>query len=151
MSQTLRVFLPATFTALGQLRDRGELVVDEAYAVTPALREQLGEQDEEELSYAALQLAAAASLRLLATDPGAPRRRVVIAADVPADPLGAGAAGDGGRVRLSGPVPRSAVAAVHVDNPVAEPEVAAVAGEDDGGVEYELEWFDASELDQLAG
>lgn len=145
------MFLPATFTALGQLRDRGELVVDLAYAVTPALREQLGEQDEEELSYAALQLAAEVSLRLLATDPGAPRRRVVIAADLPADPVGAGAAGEGGQVRLAGPVPRSAVAAVHVDNPAAEPAVAAAAGQDDEGVEYELEWFDASELDQLAG
>lgn len=96
------MYLPATFTALGQLRDRGELAVERGYAVTPALREQLGEDDEEQLSYAALQLAAEASLRLLVTDRGAPRRRVVIAADVPAVPDLAGEMVEGGLDQLLG-------------------------------------------------
>ncbi|GAA3504037.1 hypothetical protein GCM10019016_111500 [Streptomyces prasinosporus] len=51
--------------------------------MTPALREWYLSDDIEELEYAALSRAALASLRLLAADPGAPRRRVVVAVDVP--------------------------------------------------------------------
>jgi len=140
----MRVFLPGTFDALARLRDRAELTVPDGYAVTDALRRQVGEDaDAEHLEYTAFQLAAEASLALLVADPAEPRRRVVISADVRAEPAG----GDG-RVRLAGPVPWAAVAAVHVDGSRAEPEVArAVAGA--GPVEYELEWYDVSELDQL--
>jgi hypothetical protein len=133
---SLRVYLPATLPALARLHAEGELVVPQGYAATT-------DPDDEELSYAAYRLAAEASVRLLRADPAAPPRRVVISADVPAEPLGSGA------VRLTGPVPRSAVAAIHLDGPAAEPDIAAaIAGEDDD-VDHELEWYDPSELVRL--
>ena len=54
-----------------------------AFAVTPALREAYASGDDEELEYVAMPPAARQSLRLLAGDQDAPRRRVVLAADVP--------------------------------------------------------------------
>ena len=64
------------------------------FAVTPALREWYSSGDEEELEYVAMTQAARASLRLLHADPGAPARRVVLAAEVPSR-----AGGRQGRVR----------------------------------------------------
>src|SRR5579872_5069719 len=80
----MRVYIPATLPILAELNKRGDLgpAPLTAYAVTPALRELYTEGDEEELEYAALTEAARASLRLLAADPLAARRRAVIAADV---------------------------------------------------------------------
>jgi hypothetical protein len=147
MSQTLRVYLPATLPALARLRERGELAVPEGYAVTAALRDELGGDDPEQLAYAAFQLAADASLELLAADPAAPRRRVVVAADAPAAPA-APEPGHPGRVRLAAPVGVAAVAALHVDGPTAEPEVASAIASGEP-VEHELEWYDVSELAQL--
>ena len=94
----------------------------------------------------------------------APRRRVVISADVPADRLAAVDPDLGSSaVRLAGPVPLTAVAAIHVDAPGAEPDVdaaaqvveEAVAGDPDaqftvdGAEDHELAWYDVSELDEL--
>jgi len=139
-----RVYIPATLRTLAELRERGELTVDEAYAVTRALRDQLGDDDDEELSYAAFRLAAGASVRLLGADPAAPRRRVVISVDVPAEPLPGAAA-----VRPAGPVPLSAVAAVHVDGAAAGPDVVAAIAAGEPEVDHELEWYDTSELAAL--
>src|SRR2546423_13088625 len=110
----MRVSLPATLPALTALKERGELVPDgEAHAVTPALREWYAEGDEEELEYVAFTRAAQAALRLLRRAPGAPRRRVVVSADIPAGQLteierelGSSA------VRLRAAVPPGAVAAI---------------------------------------
>jgi uncharacterized protein DUF6912 len=147
MSQPIRVYLPATVPVLARLHAEGAVAVTEGYAVTPALRAQLGgETDEEELSYAAYRLAADASLRLLRADPAAPERRVVISADVPAEPAHAGEAG---AVRPAGPVPVAAVAAIHIDGAAAGPAVAGALATGDGSVDDELEWYDASELSQL--
>jgi hypothetical protein len=155
MSQPIRVYLPATMSGLATLRRAGSLAATGAYAVTPALRDQLGDADEEELSYAAYRLAAGASLSLLRADSAAPRRRVVVSADVPARPA---AGGDPGSVLLTGPVPVASVAAIHLDGAGAEPAVAAALdapGEDAGAsavdelAEHELEWYDVSELSQL--
>ena len=86
----------------------------QAFTVTPALREWYAQADLEELEYAALTHAARASLWLLLADPDAPRRRVVLAADVPDGQAGR----DGGfggsfeeptRVVLSAPVPLARV------------------------------------------
>lgn len=167
----IRVYLPATLPLLALLRQCGELapytsdgheVV--AHAVTPTLREWYAEGDDEELEYVAFTRAAQAALQLLSHDPAAPRRRVVVSADLPAravaiaDPeLGSSA------VRVSGPVPLGAVAAIHVDAAEAEGDViaaaeaieAAVAGDAeaqftvDGAEDHELAWFDVSELDQI--
>src|SRR5437763_267047 len=89
VTDKLRVYLPATMQALGSLRERGEFGPSgsdgrplEAHAVTPALREWYAEGDDEELEYVAFTRAAQAALQLLRHDPAAPRRRVVIPADV---------------------------------------------------------------------
>jgi hypothetical protein len=161
-----RVYLPATLTSVAELHQRGELAASEAYAVTPALRERYGTGDEEELEYVAFTEAARAALRLLAVDPGAPRRRVVIAADAPAaTPASPGDRRGGAAVRLGSPVPVAAVASIHVDGAAAEPDVAAAAaagpaaaGGDldaqlavDAAEDHELAWYDVSELGQLLG
>ncbi|MYR58210.1 hypothetical protein GTY54_18880, partial [Streptomyces sp. SID625] len=81
----MRVYVPLTLPGLAAAHAAGELGPEPlvAYAVTPALREWYVSDDLEELEYAALNRAALASLRLLAMDPEAPRRRVVVAVDVP--------------------------------------------------------------------
>ncbi|WP_440980352.1 DUF6912 family protein, partial [Streptomyces acidiscabies] len=81
----MRVYVPLTLTGLAESYKTGELGSGPlvAYAVTPALREWYLSDDIEELEYAALSRAALASLRQLAADAGAPRRRVVVAVDVP--------------------------------------------------------------------
>jgi hypothetical protein len=136
MSQPIRVYLPATVPALARLHREGELAIPQGYAAVP-------DPDDEELSYAAYRLAAEESVRLLRADPSALPRRVVISADVPVGP------GDGGLVRLAGPVPRSAVVAIHLDGAAAEPAVAAAVAGGDEAVDHELEWYDVSELPQL--
>jgi Family of unknown function (DUF6912) len=171
VTDKLRVYLPATMQALGSLRERGEFGPTgadgrpvEAHAVTPALREWYAEGDDEELEYVAFTRAAQAALRLLRHDPAAPRRRVVVSADVPAGRLaGIDAELGSSAVRLAGPVPLAAVAAIHVDAHGAEPDVdaaaqvveEALAGDPDaqftvdGAEDHELAWYDVSELDKL--
>jgi len=84
----MRVYLPSTLPGLRALLDAGELGPPPlpAYGVTGALREWYAEGDEEELEYAALTLAARASVRLLdralLLDPTVPPRRVVVVAEV---------------------------------------------------------------------
>ncbi|MFH8937995.1 DUF6912 family protein [Streptomyces griseosporeus] len=169
----MRVYVPLTLSGLAEAYKTGELAAGAegavvAYAVTPALREWYLSDDIEELEYAALGRAALASLRLLAADPGAVRRRVVVAVDVPdgaasADPdrgLDPAALGE---VRVAGPVPLAKAAAVHVDAADAEADVAAAAGaleaadggDDDaqfvvdGAEDHELLWFATQEIPNL--
>jgi Family of unknown function (DUF6912) len=166
ITEMVRVYVPATVPMLADLRAGGELGSGPVivHAVTPALREWYAEGDEEELEYIAFTRAAQAALRLLRQNPSAPRRRVVVSADVasaglaPADvELGSST------LRLSRPVSLTDVAAVHVDGAAAAEEVAAaadvveeaLAGDPDaqfivdGAEDHELEWYDVSELDQL--
>ncbi|MFF9339438.1 MULTISPECIES: DUF6912 family protein [unclassified Streptomyces] len=168
----MRVYVPLTLPGLAQAHEAGELGPGPltAYAVTPALREWYVSDDIEELEYAALSRAAAASLRLVAGDPGAPRRRVVVAVDVAdkdaaADPdrgLDAGAIGE---VRIAGAVALAKAAAVHADADDAEADVTAAAaalgaadqGDDDaqfvvdGAEDHELLWFGIQEIPSLLG
>src|SRR5258706_12528303 len=125
----MRVYLPATMSQLAALRELGELTAPtEAHAVTPTLREWYAEGDEEELEYVAFTRAAQAALRLLRKDPGAPRRRVVVSADLARVPMADADRELGSSlVRLDGPVPLAAVAAIHVDAADAEEDVAAAA------------------------
>ena len=165
MAHTVRVYLPATLPALSTLRELGELVPDgEAHAVTPALREWYAEGDEEELEYVAFTRAAQAALRLLRRAPAAPRRRVVVSADLPVGQV-AGTDQELGSsaVRLEMAVPLAAVAAIHVDDSEAEPDIEAatqvveeaLAGDPDaqftvdGAEDHELSWYDVTELDDL--
>ncbi|MBT8228573.1 MAG: hypothetical protein HKP61_06715 [Dactylosporangium sp.] len=163
--QHVRVYLPATLATVAALRASGTLPTPGyAHAVTPGLREWYVEGDEDELEYVAFTRAAQGALRLLHDDPLTERRRVVVSADVPAsqvssvpEDLGSSATTVGGVVSLA------AVAAVHIDGPEAvkvvtaavEAVLAAARGDEDaqfivdGAEDFELEWFDASELDRL--
>ncbi|MER5910792.1 hypothetical protein ABT124_09875 [Streptomyces sp. NPDC001982] len=168
----MRVYVPLTLPGLAEAYKTGELGAGPflAYAVTPALREWYLSDDIEELEYAALNRAALASLRLLAADPEAARRRVVVAVDVPdgtaaADPdrgLDPVALGE---VRVSGTVRLAKAAAVHVDLEDAVRDVAAAAealdaadrGDDDaqfvvdGAEDHELLWYATQEIPGLVG
>ncbi|PWI17890.1 hypothetical protein DI272_29805 [Streptomyces sp. Act143] len=168
----MRVYVPLTLSGLAEAYKTGEVGPDPlvAYAVTPALREWYVSDDIEELEYAALNRAALASLRLLAADPDAARRRVVVAVDVPdgaavADPdrgLDPAALGE---VRVAGGVALAKAAAVHADASDAEADVAAgaeaLAAADagdgdaqfvvDGTEDHELLWYATQEIPHLVG
>ncbi|MEU0659096.1 MULTISPECIES: DUF6912 family protein [Streptomyces] len=168
----MRVYVPLTLPGLAQAHEAGELGPGPltAYAVTPGLREWYVSDDIEELEYAALNRAAAASLRMLAADPSAARRRVVVAVDVPdgaaaADPDGALDPSSVGEVRIARAVPLAKAAAVHADADDAEADVSAAAealgaadhGDDDaqfvvdGAEDHELLWFGVQEIPGLIG
>ncbi|OEV03033.1 DUF6912 family protein [Streptomyces oceani] len=142
----MRVYVPLTMPALARTHQAGALdpVHTEAYAVTPELRAWCRTEDTEELEYAALESAAHASLRRLAAESGAGRRRVVLAMELPDERVtsltGAPDAAvtpetapdtpdtaetRPGAVRIVGPVPADRIAAVHVDEAHAERDVAA--------------------------
>ena len=163
----MRVYLPATMSVLRTLVDEGRLAGPHtAFAVTPQLREFFAlsdaEADLEELEYAALLTAARASLRLLDIDPLAPRRRVVLAADVPD---GAVTPMDDphverGAVRVNADVRMKDVASAHIDGEDAEEDVRAAVnvvleadlGSDDAqfvvdqAEGHELAWYASQEI-----
>jgi hypothetical protein len=166
ITEQVRVYVPATVPMLAALRSSGHLGSGpvEAHAVTPALREWYAEGDEEELEYVAFTRAAQAALQLLKHDPEAPRRRVVVSADVPASALAREDVELGSStVRLPQPIALKEVASIHVDGADATEQVAAaaevvdeaLAGDPDaqftvdGAEDHELEWYAASELDEL--
>ena len=166
MSNLVRVYLPATMPLVAALRDGGEPArpAGPVHAVTPALREWYVEGDEEELEYVAFSRAAQEALRLLRADPAAPRRRVVISADVPETDVKVASQDLGtSEVRLGSPVPRGAIASFHVDDREAEADVAAaadaveeaVAGDPDAqftvdsAEDHELLWYAPEEIDDL--
>lgn len=170
-----RVYVPTTLAGLARAQKLGALetaVGPEgghpdgllAHAVTGSVREWYLEGDEEELEYSAMTDAAEASLRLLAQDPPAPRRRVVLALDVPKDRVTPGGE-HRSSVRISGSVPLGKVVSVHVDEDGAQPVIAAAvealeaaaAGDDDARFQLDeaeacdLLWYDVSEIDDLVG
>lgn len=158
----MRVYIPATVTMLRELLDTQQLsaVNGTAFALTPALREYYATGTAEELEYAAMMDAARASLRLLAADDEAAKlpRRAVVSADL--DDVKLRPDLDYGVVRLSGPVPMTAVAAIHLDTGEAEDAVrAAVAVIDEADLgdsdaeftvgdaeDHELAWYASQEL-----
>ncbi|MBA3488462.1 MAG: hypothetical protein H0T78_02785 [Longispora sp.] len=160
----MRVYLPATLPLLGILRVEGQLPTGlSAHAVTPTLREWYREGDEEELEYVAFTAAAQSALQLLREDTSAPRRRVVISADVSDSAVTIDQELGSSMVELTAPVPLSAVAALHVDDADAAADVEAavdvileaLAGDDDSQFtvdsveDRDLSWYDVSELGQL--
>ncbi|MEV0348811.1 hypothetical protein AB0H88_23805 [Nonomuraea sp. NPDC050680] len=163
----MRVYLPCTLPALARAVEAGELgpAPLTGYAVTPALTEWYASGDTEELEYVALTEAARASLRLLAADGvEASSRRVVVVAEVPDGSLSIGSdLEERARIRVAEPVPMGKVAAVHVDDLSAIPDIqAAVAalsasdeGDDDarftvdGAEAHELMWFATQEIADL--
>ncbi len=168
----MRVYLPATLPVLASVLRAAEIgpAPVQAFTVTPALREWYASADLEELEYAAMMHAARASLRLLLADPAAPRRRVVLAAEVPDGQAGRGGGFGGGfeeptLVLLSTPIPLARVVSGHVDDLAAVADVskaaaalpAADAGDDDaqflvdGAEGHELLWYATQELADLVG
>jgi hypothetical protein len=165
----MRVFLPSTLPALAETLRVGHAGSGSGpvpgYAVTPALREAYASGDEEELEYTALTEAARASLRLLAEDPAAPPRRVVLAADIPPDQVKLDARShEPARILITVAVPLTRLASAHVDHEEAGTDVraaadalpAADAGDEDaqfavdGAEGHELGWYATQELPYLA-
>ncbi|WP_432870195.1 DUF6912 family protein [Microbispora rosea] len=166
----MRVYLPSTIPALARVVAAGELgpAPLTGFAVTPALIEWYASGDTEELEYVALTEAARGSLHMLAADRAdgvqAAARRVVIAAEVPDETVKTGAElEERARVRVLEPIPMRLVAAVHVDDADALPDVeaaiaalpAADGGDDDaqfvvdGAEDHELLWYATQEIPDL--
>jgi hypothetical protein len=173
----MRVFLPSTLPALAEALRVGHIGPGQGpnpaagagtlsgYAVTPALREAYASGDEEELEYSALTEAARASLRMLAEDPAAPPRRVVLAADIPFDQVKPDAHDhEPGRVTVGAAIGIDRLASAHVDDADAGGDVraavealpAADTGDEDakfavdGAEGHELGWYATQELPYLA-
>ncbi|MGW0044072.1 DUF6912 family protein [Rhodococcus sp. NPDC003348] len=170
----MRVYVPATIAMLQRLVAEEELnpISRTAFAVTPTLREAYAAGDDDELAEVAMNEAARASLRLIATEagdveageagsaePGAVvYRRAVIAADV--DEVTLRPDLDDAVVRLAAPLPLSAVASVHVDLSEAEQAIeraasvvdAADLGDADAefvlgdAEDHDLAWYATQEL-----
>jgi len=163
----MRVYLPSTLPALAELLRTGEIGPPpvHGFAVTPALREWYSSGDVEELEYVALMHAARDSLRLLAASPLAPRRRVVLAAELTNGLAGGQEIGpdDPALVKIAGPIPLRDIVSAHVDDPSAVAAIgeaiaalpAADAGDDDarfvvdGAEGYELLWYATQEISDL--
>jgi hypothetical protein len=163
----VRVYVPSTLPAVTGLLRTGEIhgSAVRGFAVTPSLREWYSSGDIEELEYVAMMHAARESLRLLAADPDAPRRRVVLAAEV-ADRQVIASSGfdEPGLVQVSGPVLIRDVASGLVDDLDAAADLAdaiaalpsADAGDEDaqfvvdGADGHELQWYATQELGDLA-
>ena len=166
ITDLVRVYVPATVPMLAQMRASGQLGAGPtvAHAVTPALREWYAEGDEEELEYVAFTRAAQAALQLLRHDAKAPRRRVVVSADVASATLIREDVELGSStVRLPEAISLREVASIHLDGENAAEDVGAAAdvveeaqaGDPDAqftvdsAEDHELEWYAVSELDEL--
>lgn len=147
----MRVYLPSTFPGLRALLDNGGLGDPPlpGYAVTGDLREWYAEGDLDELEYAAMALAAKASVRLLDADQDAVRRRVVVVVEVPDSEVRLVPHVDRAAVKVTAAVPLRDVKAVHVDDTSAVPDVKVAA---DAVVEADLGSEDAAfRLEQAEG
>ncbi|MFJ2520096.1 DUF6912 family protein [Cellulosimicrobium cellulans] len=170
----MRIYLPATLDELDAVTvtadaARWSVAPRGAHAVTAALTRALPDEDEEGLEYAAALEAADDSLALVAARPDAPRQRLVVTLEVPDGAVQVVGADDSddedapapSAVEVLRTVPDVAIVCVHVDEPEAVEDVAAVlaAADDDGpGAdaaldaaidrvnERDLLWYDWSEL-----
>ena len=164
----MRVFLPSTLPALAHALQAGQVGPGPVpgFAVTPSLREAYASGDEEELEYVAMTEAARASLRMLAQDPAAPPRRVVLAVEIPTEQVKLDARDkEPARVLIGEAVAVERLASAHVDDAEAGADVraaadalpAADAGDEDasfavdGAEGHELGWYATQELPYLAG
>lgn len=158
----MRVYIPATLSALEQLVAEGYLQPRSgtAFAVTPTLREAYAEGDDEELAEVAIGEAALASLRLLAAESDPRLRRAVLIADAPDESVTLRPDLDDAVVRIAGPVAIDHIVAAYVDNAAAEPAVKAAIevideadlGDEDAELtvgdaqDHDLAWYATQEL-----
>jgi hypothetical protein len=159
----VRVYLPSTMVIARAVLESQVVPAGTAFAVTPGVREWYVHSDVEEMEYAMLLAAARASLRLLDSQPAAPRRRLVFVAAVPDGEVVVLDDLERGAVRVTSDVPLSLVRAVHVDHHDATAAVTAAAAavldadlgdadaefvvdEADG---HDLLWFATQELSEL--
>lgn len=164
----MRVYLPSTLAELASGLVAGQIgpapVI--GYAVTPALREWYASGDLEELEYVAMIQAARASLRLLHADPNAPRRRVVLAAELAESDISITNGFDKpGQIEIKQPVQFTDVVSGHVDDVDAISDIdsaaSALPASDsgdadakfvvDGAEGHELLWYATQELLYLIG
>ena len=160
----MRVYLPSTLSDLAVILRARQIEPGTAYAVTPALREAYASGDQEELEYVALTQGARASLRLLAADPEALRRRVVLAADVDDSLVVISTDADNpAQVAVTVPIATTRLVCAHADDAQAENDIQkaiqalpeADQGDDDAAFEvdqaegHELGWYAAQELPDL--
>jgi hypothetical protein len=168
MGERMRVYVPSTLAALGPALVAGQIgpAPVRGHAVTLALREWYASGDLEELEYIALLHAARLSLRMLQADPSAPRRRVVLAAELSEKLVVAPAGLDvPGLVEVVVPVSFADVVSGHVDDVAATEDIGAAAtallaadGGDadakfvvDSAEGHELLWYATQELMYLIG
>lgn len=159
----MRVYLPLTVRGLTELHRTGRIAPAPlaAQAVTPALRRDWADADDEELEYAALMAAAFDSLTRIAELGDAPRR-VVVAADV--DDADVELTDDLTAVVVRADVPLARCSSVHVDDADVEGDVAqallrlpeATAGDGQALAavslsQLELLWFATQEIGDLLG
>jgi hypothetical protein len=162
----MRVFVPSSLPHLRAVLQAGELPPAHGYATTPGMREWYVSGDEEEMEYLAVISAARESLRLLAgDDPALPRRRLVLAFDVPDALVTVLDAQERGLVALQAPVSAAHLISALADDGEAEATVAAavaaVAAADAGDAEallaveeaddLDLSWYARQELELLVG
>ena len=161
----MRIYIPSTINSLREVHKLGEHgpAPVTAFGLTPAIREWYVNEDVEELEHAVFTEAAQASLRLLDADPIAPRRRMVLSAEVADERVTLHPELDRGVVRVADPVQVGELVCIHVDGVEAEEAVSAAAaavlgaelGEADAEFtvdsteDFPLEWYDATELDSL--
>ena len=144
------VFLPSTVPALAALLEEGRL---EGAPLTAFTADPGPSGDSEEAEYDAMYAAAEESLGLLAADSGAPRRRVVLAAEMPDHIVEHEARHADGvaRVSVTMPVPFKKLKSAHVDDTDAAADIAKAAADPDSGdaEDHELMWFAVQELRYL--
>lgn len=132
----MRIYVPATLDELDAVTHttsaaRWTVAPRRAHAVTKDLEAGLEDEDAEGLEYVAALNAADDSLALIAGRPDAPHQRVIITVEVP-DQVVAPASGTGddepvaSEVQVTGTVEDVAIVCVHVDEPEAAADIAAV-------------------------
>jgi len=158
----MRVYIPVTSTELFALSQRPDgaywdIPAGVVHGVTPQLKSEFPDADEEELEWEASNAAADDSLALVLGNAEVSPVRAILSVDVPdksiSAPLNSGLAPSSLNMTA---VPDTKIAAVHVD----EPEVAEIikswraAGAPTPAQRREVDdahllWYDGSELDQL--
>lgn len=143
----MRVYVAASEAQLARLVE-GPVVFAVGHAVTDEVRAELTGSDDEELEYVVMGMAASDAIALATGRP----RRVVLAVDTEATPTGALS-----EVSLRDPVDLVQVAAVHVDAPDAEGDVAAAlaAPHDqdlaERALRHDLGWYGVQEIEEILG